>query len=174
MWLVTEGCVEATIHRTSYTLASGGTFMVPRGQSHLINDPLPSPPLIPGNNYSIKNTSSQHAKLFFCQARKVPVEPDEQHAHTNFPTFLPTQRFDGLSTSKASMLAVWLLQRLVDRLLTLRNTSLVWYNKNLAKYERFATRRRLCLFFFLLGLAIRRLPFIGSPPMINIQFVRVL
>jgi hypothetical protein len=72
------------------------------------------------------------------------------------------------------MLGMWLLQRLVAHIWRLHDRILAWYKKNLAKYERFATRRRLYLLFFVLGLMVRRLPFIGSPPLINIQFVRVV
>jgi len=92
----------------------------------------------------------------------------EEHARSSL---LP---YDGPPTSKASILAMWLLQRLVAYAWKLQGIVLAWYKKNLVKYERFATRRRLYLFFFVLGLMVRRLPFIGSPPLINIQFIRVL
>jgi hypothetical protein len=69
---------------------------------------------------------------------------------------------------------MWLLQHLVAYIWRLRDRMQAWYKKNLAKYERFATTRRLYLLFFVLGLMVRRLPFVGSPPLINIQVVRVV
>ena len=98
------------------------------------------------------------------------MSEDEEQARDSL---LPT-RHNGPPTSKAAMLAIWLLHRLIAHIWRLRDRLLVWYKKNLVKYERFATRQRLYLIFFVLGLMVRRLPFIGSPPLINIQFVRVV
>lgn len=56
IFYVVEGAIECKVHRTSFVLATGGSFMVPRG-----------------NQYYIKNISSRDVKLFFAQARKVPA-----------------------------------------------------------------------------------------------------
>jgi len=162
---VIEGLVEFKIHKSVYTLPSGGTCIVPRG-----------------NNYSIRNISSRDARIFFCQARKVPMSDNEEHARTSL---LPT-RHDGPPTSKALMLAMWFLQRLIAYIWRLRDRGLIWsrrilaqyqrilaqYQRILAQYEHLATKRRLCLLSFVLGLMVRRLPFLGTP-LINIQFVRI-
>ncbi|KAL1742162.1 Mif2/CENP-C like-domain-containing protein [Schizophyllum fasciatum] len=50
---VLEGAVNVRIHANSYILASGGMFMVPRG-----------------NTYFIENIADRETKLFFVQARK--------------------------------------------------------------------------------------------------------
>ncbi|THH12011.1 hypothetical protein EW145_g281 [Phellinidium pouzarii] len=54
-----EGAVQLKIHRTSFVLASGGMFLIPRG-----------------NTYYLENISKRPAKLFFAQARKVNAEDD--------------------------------------------------------------------------------------------------
>jgi hypothetical protein len=128
--------------------------------------PLPIS-FILGNSYSIKNISQGDAKLFFCQARKMREGEDLIQGR-----ILPSSQLDR-PTSKFTMLAMWILQRLMERFVRLRYTGLSWYRKNLSQYERFATGRRLYFLCFLLGLALRRLPFIGSPPLIKIQFVQV-
>lgn len=50
---VIYGCVQATVHKSSFTIRTGGHFQVPRG-----------------NQYRIKNVSQQETRLFFCQARE--------------------------------------------------------------------------------------------------------
>lgn len=153
IFFVIEGIIEVKIHINSYTVASGGSFMVPRG-----------------NNYSLKNISNYDARVFFCQALKLRMNENEEHAHTSF---LPTPH-EGTPTSKTALWAMWILQRLVPHVWKLHDRVLAWYRNNLAKYEHFATRQRLFLLFFVLGLMVRRLPFVGSPPLINIQFIRVV
>jgi len=54
VFYVIEGAVTFHVHRSTYVLASGGMFLVPRG-----------------NMYHITNISDRDAKLFFAQARKV-------------------------------------------------------------------------------------------------------
>ncbi|TFK36420.1 Mif2/CENP-C like-domain-containing protein [Crucibulum laeve] len=56
IFYVIEGAVNLKIHDTSLILATGGMFMVPRG-----------------NTYFIENISDRDTKLFFTQARKVPM-----------------------------------------------------------------------------------------------------
>ncbi|KAF8213567.1 Mif2/CENP-C like-domain-containing protein [Mycena galopus ATCC 62051] len=52
IFFVVEGAVNVMVHHTSFVLATGGMFMVPRG-----------------NRYSIENVGERSAKLFFTQAR---------------------------------------------------------------------------------------------------------
>ncbi|KAI5116067.1 hypothetical protein M0805_005580 [Coniferiporia weirii] len=54
-----EGAVQLKVHRTSFVLASGGMFLIPRG-----------------NTYYLENISKRPAKLFFAQARKVNAEDE--------------------------------------------------------------------------------------------------
>ncbi|KAK7038277.1 CENP-C-C domain-containing protein [Favolaschia claudopus] len=54
IFLVIEGAVNLKVHETSLIVASGGMFMIPRG-----------------NTYFIENTADRNAKLFFTQARKM-------------------------------------------------------------------------------------------------------
>ncbi|KAF9473012.1 hypothetical protein BDN70DRAFT_867845 [Pholiota conissans] len=63
VFYVVEGAVNFKIHETSMIIASGGMFMVPRG-----------------NTYLIENISNRDAKLFFTQARKVEMNDEERTA----------------------------------------------------------------------------------------------
>ncbi|OAX41543.1 hypothetical protein K503DRAFT_767558 [Rhizopogon vinicolor AM-OR11-026] len=58
VFYVIEGAVAAVIHGTQYTVATGGMFIVPRG-----------------NTYYIENVSDRDARIFFTQARQ--MRPDE-------------------------------------------------------------------------------------------------
>ncbi|KAH8106929.1 Mif2/CENP-C like-domain-containing protein [Cristinia sonorae] len=60
IFYVIEGAVNFKVHRTSFVLTTGGMFLVPRG-----------------NMYFIQNISDRDAKLFFAQARKMPVEMED-------------------------------------------------------------------------------------------------
>ncbi|KAG5643221.1 hypothetical protein DXG03_001344 [Asterophora parasitica] len=145
VFIVLEGAVEATIHRTSYAVSTGGVFLVPRG-----------------NDYTIRNISSQPAKLFFTQARKSrAIDGDEGSVRLNKPS------------SKTLILADWLLQRMVLQLIKLRAQAFDWYWRYLARYQHLFTGRRLYFVFFLLGLMVRRMPFVGSPPILNVQLIRL-
>lgn len=124
-----------------------------------------------GNDYSIKNISNKDARIFFCQGRKVLSGEVEDHSHGSL---LPSFRFLHRPSSKVSLLLAWLLPRLIARFTRFRYEALVWCKDTLPQYARFASGRRLYFLFFLLGLALRRLPFIGSPPLVNIQIVRVV
>lgn len=55
-----EGAVNVKIHRTTFTMAVGGQFMVPRG-----------------NQYSIHTISRRPAKLFFAQARRMAADEED-------------------------------------------------------------------------------------------------
>ncbi|KAI0797485.1 Mif2/CENP-C like-domain-containing protein [Abortiporus biennis] len=63
VFYVIEGCVNFKVHRTNFLLATGGMFLVPRG-----------------NMYFIQNISDRDAKLFFAQARKITANPTEEDA----------------------------------------------------------------------------------------------
>jgi len=54
-----EGAVTFKVHQSSFLLASGAMFLIPRG-----------------NNYYIENIAQRDARLFFAQARKVLLEDD--------------------------------------------------------------------------------------------------
>ncbi|EJD02264.1 uncharacterized protein FOMMEDRAFT_86864 [Fomitiporia mediterranea MF3/22] len=54
-----EGAINLKVHRTSFVIASGGMFLIPRG-----------------NTYYIENISQRPAKLFFAQARQVNVDEE--------------------------------------------------------------------------------------------------
>ncbi|KAF8801665.1 hypothetical protein BYT27DRAFT_7173908 [Phlegmacium glaucopus] len=60
VFYVIEGAVNFKIYNTSSVVTTGGMFMVPRG-----------------NTYLIENVSNRDAKLFFAQARKVNMNMDE-------------------------------------------------------------------------------------------------
>ncbi|KAJ7124803.1 Mif2/CENP-C like-domain-containing protein [Mycena crocata] len=60
IFLVVEGAVNVHVHETSFVLASGGMFMVPRG-----------------NTYFIENIAERESKLFFTQARKMDKDEDD-------------------------------------------------------------------------------------------------
>jgi len=63
VFYVIEGAVNFKILNTSMVLTTGGSFMVPRG-----------------NTYLIENISNRDAKLFFTQARKVVMNEEEREA----------------------------------------------------------------------------------------------
>ncbi|KAK6996711.1 Mif2/CENP-C like-domain-containing protein [Favolaschia claudopus] len=57
IFLVIEGAVNVKIHETSFIVTSGSSFMVPRG-----------------NRYFIENIADRPSKLFFTQARQMPID----------------------------------------------------------------------------------------------------
>ncbi|PPR02203.1 hypothetical protein CVT24_011430 [Panaeolus cyanescens] len=61
VFYVIQGAVNFKIHNTSMVLATGGMFLVPRG-----------------NTYFIENISNRDVHLFFVQTQKVEVNTDEQ------------------------------------------------------------------------------------------------
>ncbi|PPQ76613.1 hypothetical protein CVT26_012739 [Gymnopilus dilepis] len=63
VFYVIEGAVNFKIHETSMVLCTGSMFMVPRG-----------------NTYLIENICDRNAKLFFTQARKVVMSEEERAA----------------------------------------------------------------------------------------------
>ncbi|EIW84784.1 hypothetical protein CONPUDRAFT_48001 [Coniophora puteana RWD-64-598 SS2] len=54
---VLQGAIKVVIHESSMILATGGMFLVPRG-----------------NHYLIENICEREVRLFFTQARRVPLE----------------------------------------------------------------------------------------------------
>ncbi|WWC86037.1 uncharacterized protein L201_000908 [Kwoniella dendrophila CBS 6074] len=61
VFYVIQGAVQVTIYRTSFVMAPGGQFLVPRG-----------------NDYCIENISEdKEVKLFFAQARKIRAGEEE-------------------------------------------------------------------------------------------------
>ncbi|OCF73564.1 hypothetical protein I204_05407 [Kwoniella mangroviensis CBS 8886] len=76
VFYVIQGAVQVQIYRTSFIMAPGGQFIVPRG-----------------NEYSIENISNKEVQLFFAQARKVKATEQELEAA-------------GASTPKASSVGV--------------------------------------------------------------------
>ncbi|WVQ62444.1 uncharacterized protein L199_000584 [Kwoniella botswanensis] len=63
VFYVIQGAVQVQIYRTSFIMAPGGQFIVPRG-----------------NEYSIENISNKEVQLFFAQARKVKATEQELEA----------------------------------------------------------------------------------------------
>ncbi|TBU35568.1 Mif2/CENP-C like-domain-containing protein [Dichomitus squalens] len=57
VFFVIQGAVKFCVHQTNFILATGGMFMVPRG-----------------NVYYIQNICDREARLFFAQARKMPED----------------------------------------------------------------------------------------------------
>ncbi|KAG6855364.1 hypothetical protein H0H87_004309 [Tephrocybe sp. NHM501043] len=165
VFIVLEGAVEVLIHQTSYAVSTGGVFVVPRGLTHVSFRPKISKLMLVlcifplGNFYTIRNISEKEAKLFFTQTRK-PDSATVDTGSVNRPS------------SKSFILADWLLQHIAAYILRLRVKTFEWYWKNLARYRHHFTTRRLYFLFFALGLMVRRLPFIGSPPILNIQLIR--
>lgn len=82
VFYVIEGAVTVKIHRSSFVVANGGMFMVPRGElsSRPIYQYVSAQSFIPttGNMYFIQNISDRDARLFFAQARKVLDLPEEE------------------------------------------------------------------------------------------------
>jgi centromere protein C len=97
LFYVIEGAVTVKVHRTSFVMAVGGQFMVPRGMSfsppppftlsshsasslywsqpHSNSLPLSYPSS--GNQYSLHTISQRPAKLFFAQARRMAADEDD-------------------------------------------------------------------------------------------------
>lgn len=119
-----------------------------------------------GNTYSIKNPSTTDpAHLVFMQARV---------SHTNATPFppldTPPPMFLNEPLTKTMMLLTWLIKLLKARVGEYQAVIMRIYKRRVAQYMNM---QRLCLICFVLGLAVRRLPFVGSPPILNIQFIGV-
>jgi hypothetical protein len=90
---VLEGPIQITIHKTSFVINAGGTFMIPRGRFLIIARPpmvesdqnhltLPSPCALSGsdttgNFYSLANTGEHNAKLFYVNDKRVETQPED-------------------------------------------------------------------------------------------------
>ncbi|KAF8646939.1 hypothetical protein AX16_007031 [Volvariella volvacea WC 439] len=156
VFYVIQGTLKVTIHTGSYSLAPGGMFIVP-----------------PGNTYSVENTSDTEVKLFFAQARKVP-NPDSDR--DDEPTSVLIHRLLSVPTSRAGILLALLLQQIAHRYHVYRQTVVYWYRMYLAQYEpqvkALLAGRKSWVLFFLLGYLARRAPVIGSPPVVKVQIIR--
>ncbi|KAG1808562.1 Mif2/CENP-C like-domain-containing protein [Suillus variegatus] len=86
VFYVIEGAVAAVIHESQYVVATGGMFIVPRG-----------------NTYFIENISDRDAKVFFTQARQVSLDEDQQldHVSHSAPPSSHPQRLSEGATSVA-------------------------------------------------------------------------
>ncbi|KAG2103947.1 Mif2/CENP-C like-domain-containing protein [Suillus cothurnatus] len=86
VFYVIEGAVAAVIHESQYIVATGGMFIVPRG-----------------NTYYIENISDRDAKVFFTQARQVSLDEDQQldHVSHSAPPSSHPQRLSEGATSLA-------------------------------------------------------------------------
>ncbi|WFD17733.1 mitotic fidelity of chromosome transmission- protein [Malassezia arunalokei] len=61
-FVVLRGVVQVMVHRTRFVIASGGMFLVPKG-----------------NTYHIRNVSQREVRLFFAQARLLTDAPHMTH-----------------------------------------------------------------------------------------------
>ncbi|KAG1890829.1 Mif2/CENP-C like-domain-containing protein [Suillus subluteus] len=86
VFYVIEGAVAAVIHESQYIVATGGMFIVPRG-----------------NTYYIENISDRDAQVFFTQARQVLSDEDQQldHVSHSAPPSSHPQRLSEGATSLA-------------------------------------------------------------------------
>ncbi|ETW86246.1 hypothetical protein HETIRDRAFT_443810 [Heterobasidion irregulare TC 32-1] len=82
IFYVIEGAVTFKVHESSYILCSGGSIMVPRG-----------------NTYFIENISDREARLFFAQARRVTVDDEAFPTVQSPPPALRRSSSVGGSTS---------------------------------------------------------------------------
>ncbi|KAJ7087547.1 Mif2/CENP-C like-domain-containing protein [Mycena belliarum] len=87
IFFVIEGAVNLKVGDTSLIVASGGMFMVPRG-----------------NTYFIENIADRDAKLFFTQARKLREDEEEDAAPrgSSSASALPIQRAVSVAASGAA------------------------------------------------------------------------
>jgi hypothetical protein len=95
-------------------------------------------------------------------------------SHTNATPFppldTPPPMFLNETLSKTVMLLSWVMKLLKARVGEYQAVIMRIYKRRVAQYMN---TQRLCLICFVLGLAVRRLPFVGSPPILNIQFIGV-
>ncbi|KZO90505.1 hypothetical protein CALVIDRAFT_590752 [Calocera viscosa TUFC12733] len=73
VFYVIQGAVKVQIYRTSFLIAVGGMFLVPRG-----------------NVYSLENVAERETILFFAQARKIP-EDGSVSMHDSQGTHFPSR-----------------------------------------------------------------------------------
>ncbi|TFK62351.1 hypothetical protein BDN72DRAFT_848766 [Pluteus cervinus] len=96
VFYIIEGTVTVKIHSGTYNLSTGGMFIVP-----------------PGNIYSVENTSSKEAKLFFAQARKVDPPVVIPTTDQQDPTSMTFHRLFSVPTTRAGLLLALFVQHLV-------------------------------------------------------------
>ena len=102
VFYVIEGAVNLKVHETSMILATGGMFMVPRGDyTYLLYLSSTDTRLNTGNTYLIENIADRDAKLFFTQARKIAAEEDAEDARAYMQP-LPGRRLSADSIRRTS------------------------------------------------------------------------
>src|SRR5258706_6955803 len=99
VFYVIEGAVNFKIHETSMILATGGMFMVPRGEYDFFPGFVFTDLCDPGNNYFIENICNRDARLFFTQARKLDMNDDEKVAKEMHDAETQRRRMSGRSSS---------------------------------------------------------------------------
>lgn len=72
MIFCSKGAVRVLIYRTTFTIARGGFFLVPRGASCRICSSL-AHLRSAGNSYEIENIGNIDAQLVFMQAREIRI-----------------------------------------------------------------------------------------------------
>ncbi|KAK7467661.1 mitotic fidelity of chromosome transmission-related protein [Stygiomarasmius scandens] len=151
---VLEGAVNVRIHMSSYILATGGTFLVPRG-----------------NVYCIENISDRPAKLMFVQAREVTV--NEMEDPLRLVRGQQQRHLAAVRTSKAFILLGWILERLLKKSIKYRKIIWQWYIKISMLVGAKMTGLRPYIAFFILGILVRSLgPSRSLLPRFNLQIIR--
>ncbi|KAG1728604.1 Mif2/CENP-C like-domain-containing protein [Suillus paluster] len=89
VFYVIEGAVAAVIHESQYIVATGGMFMVPRG-----------------NTYYIENISDRDAKIFFTQARQVSEEDQDRVTYSAPPSSHPQRLSEAPLAKRATTMKV--------------------------------------------------------------------
>ncbi|KAL4067832.1 Mif2/CENP-C like-domain-containing protein [Scleroderma yunnanense] len=86
VFYVIEGAVSVVIHETTYVVATGGMFLVPRG-----------------NTYYVHNICERDARLFFTQARHVAVDNNaaEHNSHSAPPPASHRRRLSEIVDDRA-------------------------------------------------------------------------
>ncbi|THV03991.1 hypothetical protein K435DRAFT_962121 [Dendrothele bispora CBS 962.96] len=151
---VLEGAINVRIHRNSYILATGGTFMVPRG-----------------NVYYIENVSNRPAKLMFVQAREITV--NELDDPLRLVRGQQQRHLAAVRTSKAFILLGWILERALKKIIKYRRILWVWYLRTSMTVGARLKGTRAHIAFFALGILVRSLgPSRSLLPRFNLQVIR--
>ena len=87
------------IHTTSMVVATGGMFMVPRGETWLRPTRFKPFTYSIGNFYMIENICNREARLFFTQARKVEMDAEEIASKEAQAAEAQRKRLSGRSSS---------------------------------------------------------------------------
>jgi hypothetical protein len=79
MIFCSKGAVRVLVHRTTFTIARGGFFLVPRSM-HTLQVSCARLMAHAGNSYEIENIGSVVAQLVFMQAREIRITEDLEAA----------------------------------------------------------------------------------------------